>query len=250
MFTKTTLTLLFLLVSLTTRVYGEENSNSTTVPTYTSSPSSVPTQNGSDTINSIKQDPCFDYRCGDYSNASKLDYGNYDRINWTALFADRDSSPFQFIRAGVSCAYNPNRMIFDNDSIKRNNAKQMSLNVIENSPLNGFINTSSLTNETGESEEDDDISSIKIPSNIHIRVYAIDDDLEFKYRSHPCDLIKPIYDVLPYLEMNNKTYTNSSLLRFVWNRNVKIFSPRLCRTKLIFFSAPSARTKKMGGDAR
>jgi hypothetical protein len=62
--------------------------------------------------------------------------------------------------------------------------------------------------------------SFKIPNNIHINIYAIDDQLEFRYRSCPSDMITPVIDIIKQFEINNKTYgVNTTNLRFVWNKN-------------------------------
>jgi hypothetical protein len=104
--------------------------STTSAPSISSSPSSIPTQDPN-------TNPCSSYRCGDYSAAKNLidninDFfmdddddkdGNniFNDTNWTAVFEVKERSPFQFLKAGVSCAFDSDRMMFDNDFIKRNN---------------------------------------------------------------------------------------------------------------------------------
>jgi len=97
--------------------------STTSAPSTSSSPSSIPTQDQSN----VKS--CSSYGCGDYSAAENLanninaffrhdddDEGENDifnDINWTAVFEVKERSPFQFLKAGISCASNSDRTMFD-----------------------------------------------------------------------------------------------------------------------------------------
>jgi hypothetical protein len=249
-------------------------STTTSAPSTSSSPSSIPTQevNVSD---GKTENPCSSYRCGDYSSAKILtnhinhffrhndEDGNdiFNNTNWTAVFEVKERSPFRFLKAGVSCAKDSkNRMIFDNDFIERNNPSDMVWDVINTSAststststsstagtnddltYNNFnftdfankynISTNNFTMEGGiqSNINGDDSSttkkrnrekSFKIPSNIHINIYAINDQLEFRYNSCPQNMITPVIDIITPFEINNKTYggVNTTNLRFVWNK--------------------------------
>jgi hypothetical protein len=95
--------------------------SATFAPSTSSSPSSIPTQEPNTIIS------CTSYRCGDYSAAENLadninDVFKHDDededdlfsdTNWTAVFEVKERSPFQFLKAGVSCAFDSDRMMFD-----------------------------------------------------------------------------------------------------------------------------------------
>ena len=97
--------------------------STTSAPFTSSSPSTIPTQEP--LLNTAIA--CSDYGCGDYSAAENLtdninvffkhhDEGENDifnDINWTAVFEVKERSPFQFLKAGVSCAYDSVRPMFD-----------------------------------------------------------------------------------------------------------------------------------------
>eukprot|EP00537_Pseudo-nitzschia_pungens_P005653 CAMPEP_0172373134 /NCGR_PEP_ID=MMETSP1060-20121228/50349_1 /TAXON_ID=37318 /ORGANISM="Pseudo-nitzschia pungens, Strain cf. cingulata" /LENGTH=448 /DNA_ID=CAMNT_0013099365 /DNA_START=86 /DNA_END=1433 /DNA_ORIENTATION=+ len=221
---KTALQLLFFAtLTAVTVVSGEEN----TKPLYTLFPSSVPTiQNESDdkTSDEIQEAEVNPYVCGDYSRATRLGSANI-YFSRTAIVKYVDHDPMDFIRADVSCAFEPDRKIFDNDYSRRNNIKGTFWDPEKGNPVHELESDISILNGTidifhqaGGSQDDYEDVGIKIPKNIHIRMYAIDDDLEFRYRSHPFGLITPVSDVLPSVQFNNESYTNSTLLRFVWNR--------------------------------
>ncbi|OEU15742.1 hypothetical protein FRACYDRAFT_261822 [Fragilariopsis cylindrus CCMP1102] len=191
--------------------------STTSAPFTSSSPSTNPTQEPNTAI------ACSNYGCGDYSAAENLtdninvffkhhDEGENDifnDINWTAVFEVKERSPFQFLKAGVSCAYDSVRPMFD-IIISTNNFTTEDIQ-----------SNNSSTNSRSRREK-----SFKIPNNIHINIYAIDDQLEFRYSSCPPTMIKPVIDIIKQFEINNKTYgVNTTNLRFVWNKGAMTGAP-------------------------
>ena len=201
MLTNATLSFVFL-AFLSAVVRGEDSG----IPPYKLFPPFIPaTRSWSgdnrsyNVVDDVEDNPCTNYKCGDYSLAAGLG-GSNATFNWTTIFEDRSNSPIQSIRAGVSCAFNPDRDFFDgdDDSSRHNNINNMTWTTNEGTQFYPLANPINFTNRfyqlRGSKKDYYEDAGITIPKNIHIRVYAIDDDLEFKYRSNPCNLVTPVYD--------------------------------------------------------
>ena len=278
----------------------------TSVPTTVSvsssseAPSSYPSENNNDNNNngnnadpSSNSNPCNSYTCGDYSSAhtlsSTIDKTSFPPpgsaaatvvsgrnstttnnivLNWTAVFAAQNTTPFDFLYADISCPFDTDRLIFANDQIARNTYKNTNAHVgnTENRPAlltnDMLVNVTDLLgvgellgqdHEPNKNENNKESSTKKktnkrkakfqTPRMMHIHIYAIDDQFEFKYKSCPDDFLTPVIDYIPQFELdpimppnnpntnhnttNTKTnrYSNATSLRFVWNRNIMTLPP-------------------------
>ena len=240
-FGKTVVLLLLLLVSFDIIVvWGDE------------SPVSTDGNESSPQFDSEKEeegdDACLNYQCGAYSLASPLHPTIKDAIDRRARasnlihdemvqfgnFPDEEGfrmeNPPLFLIAGVSCAFNHDWVIFDNDSIRRNNKAESMVWDADNladglkATIDAFVDNTNRTNVSDAttqlgiaSEEEYAGISLNVPKDIQIRIYAIDNDGEFRYRSHPCNIIAPLYVVSEELEFGNRTFENATTLEFVWN---------------------------------
>ncbi len=204
-----------------------------------------------------ENDPCLNYRCGSYSLASPLDPFVRCAIESAATKLDLIESeteqtlrslqsensvdgeesgganpPF-FLFASVSCAFDRNRVNFV-DYVRAQNKTLDAENLLEcvEGDRNNFLNDSKdntganvTTNHTLPSSEilerglkrDEAGTSVTIPKNIQIRIYAIDDNLEFRYRSSPCNIIAPIFGIYKRINFGRWTFNNAPGLEFVWN---------------------------------
>ncbi len=206
-------------------------------------------------------DSCQNYRCGSYSLASPLyplmQCAIESAINLTAddvqsLQSENlpNTNPPFFLFAGVSCAFNPNRMnitstidfLLGSKTVENMtlDARYLARNLFDCLDSDSLYNQEKIyTNTTmditevppnlteilGNASEriDDGLEGDKksgftltVPQNIQIRIYAIDDDREFKYRSHPCNIIAPVFGGFN-VTFGRWNFINAPGLEFVWN---------------------------------